>query len=442
MQDHSVKQLGRISIYRKCIGGCLQGDSAGSNPRLCLKKKENFISIDNIPILFLYRSRQKSIAYGPELPSSLVFEFGRTLSSQSGEGSGYSFSASNDDGSPGDEYVALTDAFLAHFRPTINTTSERHKFRQLKQGPEESVSTFVGRLRERVDLCKFGATDVDSVVNSQVRDQLVASLKSPEVRHKLLKESTLTHADAITKAVALETSYADSKLYDPPAEPANQFSSVAAVNATRQQRRQPRTVSGSCKYCGRTHAKGKSFCPAANIRCRSCSKVGHFAAVCQSQRSGLDANAVDEEPADLADQAHLVYDTVYMAEQTGSHRQFLASLLVDGKECEGLLDTGASHTILTDDIVQLTRSTNRVLKAYTVGEIATLGMADVTIASPTRTMSCSCFVVPHGKHRILFNQDVISELELMVPAHLVDTGNLVDTAPISISVDDEARPVA
>eukprot|EP00117_Sycon_ciliatum_P042627 scpid38532/ scgid30980/ len=55
----------------------------------------------------------------------------------------------NDDGSPGDEYVALTDAVLAHFRPTINTTSERHKFRQLKQGPEESVSTFVGRLRER-----------------------------------------------------------------------------------------------------------------------------------------------------------------------------------------------------------------------------------------------------------------------------------------------------
>ncbi|XP_065196908.1 uncharacterized protein LOC135828389 [Sycon ciliatum] len=348
----------------------------------------------------------------------------------------------NDDGSPGDEYVALTDAVLAHFRPTINTTSERHKFRQLKQGPEESVSTFVGRLRERVDLCKFGATDVDSVVNSQVRDQLVAGLKSPEVRRELLKESRLTLADAITKAVALETSYAESKLYDPPAEPANQFSSVAAVSATRQQRRQPRTVSGSCKYCGRTHAKGKSFCPAANIRCRSCSKVGHFAAVCQSQRSGLDANAVDEEPADLADQAHLVYDTVYMAEQTGSHRQFLASLLVDGKECEGLLDTGASRTILTDDIVQPTRSSNRVLKAYTGGEIATLGMADVTIASPTRTMSCSCFVVPHGKHRILFGQDVISELELLVPAHLVDTGNLVDTAPISISVDAEARPVA
>ena len=39
MQDHNVKQLGRISMYAKCIGGCMQGDSVGSNPRLCLGKK-------------------------------------------------------------------------------------------------------------------------------------------------------------------------------------------------------------------------------------------------------------------------------------------------------------------------------------------------------------------------------------------------------------------
>ena len=47
MQDHNVKQLGRISMYAKCIGGCMQGDNAGSNPRLCLEKNrrnEKFIT--------------------------------------------------------------------------------------------------------------------------------------------------------------------------------------------------------------------------------------------------------------------------------------------------------------------------------------------------------------------------------------------------------------
>ena len=43
MQDHNVKQRGRTSMYAKCIGGCMQGYSAGSNPRLFLFFKEKFI---------------------------------------------------------------------------------------------------------------------------------------------------------------------------------------------------------------------------------------------------------------------------------------------------------------------------------------------------------------------------------------------------------------
>ena len=40
MQDQNVKQLGRMSMYAKCIGECMEGDSAGSNPRLCLGEKK------------------------------------------------------------------------------------------------------------------------------------------------------------------------------------------------------------------------------------------------------------------------------------------------------------------------------------------------------------------------------------------------------------------
>ena len=39
-------------MYAKCIGGRTQGDSAGSNPRLCLKKKKKFMRIYNISMLF------------------------------------------------------------------------------------------------------------------------------------------------------------------------------------------------------------------------------------------------------------------------------------------------------------------------------------------------------------------------------------------------------
>ena len=76
----------------------------------------------------------------------------------------------NSDGCLGDSYQPLTEAVLAHFRPSVNTTSECHKFRQLKQLPDEPVSSFVGRLHEKVEICNFASTDVDSVINTQIRD--------------------------------------------------------------------------------------------------------------------------------------------------------------------------------------------------------------------------------------------------------------------------------
>ena len=47
MQNHKVKQLGKMSMYAKGIGECMQGDSAGSNPSLCLffnRRNETFIT--------------------------------------------------------------------------------------------------------------------------------------------------------------------------------------------------------------------------------------------------------------------------------------------------------------------------------------------------------------------------------------------------------------
>ena len=61
-----------------------------------------------------------------------------------------------------DEHGALTDAILTHFRPSTNTTSERNRFRQMKQVEHETGTAFVGRLRSKVALCDFSSTAVDS----------------------------------------------------------------------------------------------------------------------------------------------------------------------------------------------------------------------------------------------------------------------------------------
>ena len=115
---------------------------------------------------------------------------------------------------------------------------------------------------------------------------------------------------------------------------------------------------------------------------------------------------------------------------------FTTTLSIDGRPCKDLLDIGASRTILTSDIAQPTRKSDRTLRAYNGGVVETLGMADVTIASESRSMTCSCFIVPKGRFTILFGQDVIKELELL--AHV----RVVETEPVKIRVPPEAIPIA
>jgi hypothetical protein len=42
-------------------------------------------------------------------------------------------------------------------------------------------------------------------------------------------------------------------------------------------------VSGNCYFCGNSHPRGRQFCPAANIQCFNCSKMGHLAKMCRSR---------------------------------------------------------------------------------------------------------------------------------------------------------------
>ena len=85
----------------------------------------------------------------------------------------------------------------------------------MRQHDEESVIAFVGRLRAASERCEFSSTDVDSIENCQLRDQLIVGPRRNDIRRELLKSSSLTLAKATTDGVAMESSITDSKLLDP-----------------------------------------------------------------------------------------------------------------------------------------------------------------------------------------------------------------------------------
>ena len=73
-------------------------------------------------------------------------------------------------------YTVPRDALRHYFRPSVNRTAERHRFTQMAQEQGEAVSAFMARLRAKEEFFQFQSTSVDTVENSQKRDQLIAGL--------------------------------------------------------------------------------------------------------------------------------------------------------------------------------------------------------------------------------------------------------------------------
>ena len=127
--------------------------------------------------------------------------------------------------------------------------------------------------------------------------------------------------------------------------------------------------------------------------------------------------------------------------------RYWVDVRVDGKIVHGLLDTGATRTIMPCTVVQPEELPDRRLRGYGGQEVHTLGTATAAFEANGRSIACRCFVVSPGKCP-LFGQDVIQQLQLvtvtvdepdintvtMPPVDIADI-NTVTMRPVDIAVD-------
>ena len=86
------------------------------------------------------------------------------------------------------DYQKAEDALTRHFVTQVNTPYERHLFREMVQGEDETIDQFAVRLRRKAQQCDYG-----DQMEAQIRDQIISKCRSNELRRKLLeKGQTLT----------------------------------------------------------------------------------------------------------------------------------------------------------------------------------------------------------------------------------------------------------
>ncbi|XP_042146518.1 uncharacterized protein LOC121835987 [Ixodes scapularis] len=183
-------------------------------------------------------------------------------------------------------YAQLVQALQGYYSPNPLVIPERLKFNRRFQQEGESVAAFAVELKGLAASYDFGA-----FLDDALRDCLVAGLSDRETQAQLLKESTLTFANACDIAKSIELARKESDAL----QPRHTQGTVSAQHqkpdsgrhpqrreqssATAEPSRARALESSDCFRCGSAHES--STCKFRKYRCRSCKRYGHLAEMCR-----------------------------------------------------------------------------------------------------------------------------------------------------------------
>ena len=143
------------------------------------------------------------------------------------------------------------------------------RFRQFN----ESISSFVAKLRSLAKDCDFGAS-----LEENLHDRLVCGISNSSVQRRLLSEPNLTFKKAFEIAQSHKSAAKNiATLQDSSFIPASPTINGEVQKIT------PSTDS-SCYRCGRTSHRANT-CKFKESTCHFCGKVGHIQPVCHARQS-------------------------------------------------------------------------------------------------------------------------------------------------------------
>lgn len=344
------------------------------------------------------------------------------------------------------------EALENYFKPKRNVVYERYMFNSSVQESEESINSFLTRLRKLAASCEFG-----ELTDQLIRDRLVVGLRDSVMKARLLRESKLDLVKAVNMCNTSEI--ASEQLKKMQTTGAAKLEEIKKVEFTKKFRQQKKSTkynsaqdkqqyaTGKCKQCGRNqkHAK-KEHCPAFGKKCRACDKMNHFAAVCFSRKK---VHQIEGEEDLSSDENCLKVETISLVESKS--KQWFANInfLPRGKEkyetqlsCQ--LDTGSTCNVISaNDLSVITqigepplKKSSVKLKLFGGTTMNPLGECNLCVKHK-ETKHVLKFQVVGYNCKPLLSAETCEKLDLVKVNHSVsDTLNFVSNTASPLSKED------
>ena len=238
-----------------------------------------------------------------------------------------------------------------------NEIFARHSLTVRKQKLGESIDEFLQALRTLAKDCNYVAVTAEQYRDESIRNAFISGLSSPAIRQRLLENTTLQLQAAYDQARALDIAQKNSESYAPNRSSIPEVTSEAAavpqpncggeenddilvdslaaasIPYRKLEKNSPKSKQQLCKYCGNNRHMSRSECPAKDVSCLKCNRLGHFARVCLSKRNNNRSN--DSTSAG-----------VYLASMEAQKKKFRVSaeVIINGSQrANALIDSGSTE---------------------------------------------------------------------------------------------------
>ena len=295
-----------------------------------------------------------------------------------------------------------------YFKPQKNIHYERHAFRSCKQEKDEKMDNYIIRLKKMAISCDYP----EDSINDMIRDQIVDSCQSTQLRKKFLKEKelTLTKIQDISRASDLAEMHSSKMDQTKGATQENDYAYGTEKRKPprkqyqprqQQQRTTPRKPKLICFRCGYEGHSGYKCLRSRNVVCSVCHKKNHFSHMCRSKSKQkvnyVDENSEIQEVNSSANENEEISGINHVFQVSDSNSNI--DILIEGKSIQVIIDSGASVNCMDKDTY------NSVKTASTKLEKSSAKIYPYASKIPLKLLGVSQFnVVVNGKvHKLIFH---------------------------------------